>query len=258
MKSKIALLSCAFAVFLSGCGGGIEFIDISQKAPIAVVSFSLNKSIVEDGKERDRGPGLLQKAENYYKNHRIAIDSLWSDFKTGYREMFLGAEAIDIETIVSNEKYRELTKHVPKMMLGVDMAPGADVLTANSGLNFAPSSDNAIMDQIAALANAKLLMCIEYTGSYAMSSGISIAGIGAGAAKMKLSADIILYEPGKGIVLRKIFSESSDESFPMVGGILLSENYAKGFSSAQKKLLPQIKYYLQDQQAKAKAMPPKA
>lgn len=239
-------------LFLVGCGGGLKSIDVTENAPIAVVSFSLNKSIVEEGKEADNGPGLLQKADNYYKNHQEAVNQLWSDFKSDYRDVLLGTDVIDVESIVSNEQYRELSKHIPKMVMGKDIASGGSALLAQGGLNHVSSGDTEKMDKIAALLNAKLLMCIDYSGSYAMSTGVSIGGFGAGAAKMKLSASVVLYEPGKGVVLRQSFKADSDDVFPLVGGILLSENYAKGLSTAQAKLLPQIKQYLKTQQTKAK------
>jgi hypothetical protein len=251
MKNIITLLTCICAFFLFGCGGRM-YIDITQKAPIAVVGFSLNKSISEEGKEKNGGPGLLQQAVDFYKNHQIAVDTLWANFKTGYKDMFLGSEIIDLESIPANEKYREMTKHTPKMMLGMDVAQGGDVLTATNGLNYVSPTDKAIMDNLAGLLNAKLLVCIDYTGSYAMNVGISIGSFGAGAAKMKLTAKITIYEPGKGIVLEESFKESSDESFPLIGGVLVSDNYAKGLSSAHKKLFPEIKNFLQKEQMKAK------
>ena len=252
MKKTVSFAAViAAAGILSGCGGA-KYIDISQSAPVAVVSFSLDKSIVEEGKQKDSGPGLLQKAENYYKNHQLAVDALWNDFKAEYRDMLLGSEVIDVESIASNEQYRELTKHTPKMMMGTDIAPGNSALVAADGLNYISGYNKEVLEKTAAMLNARLLMCVDYTGSYAMSTGVSIGKFGAGAAKMKLKAAITLYEPGKGVVLTGSFSENSDESFPMVGGELLSENYAKGFCSAQKKLLPQIKSFLQNQQTRAK------
>jgi hypothetical protein len=257
MKTKYALLGAACTVFLFGCGGRIS-IDISQKAPIAVVGFSLYKSISEEGKEQSGGPGLLQQALDFYKNHQIAVDSLWSNFKAGYKDMLIGAEVVDLESVASNEKYKELSKHTPNMMLGVDVAQGGNVLSPTGGLNFVYPYDKAAMDKLAELLNAKLLMCVENTGSYAMNVGISIGGLGAGAAKMKLSTTIYIYEPGKGIVLQQSFKESSDESFPLVAGVLVADNYAKGLSSAQKKLFPEIRNFLKKEQMKAKEQAQKA
>jgi hypothetical protein len=251
MKKAVSIVVVAAATFLTGCGGA-RYIDISRSAPVAVVGFSLDKSIVEAGKEPDNGPGLLQKDENFYKNHQLAINALWSDFKASYRDMLLGAEVVDVESVVSNAQYQELSKHTPQMMMGKDIAIGGNVLTVQGGLNYVSSYNKDVLEKIAAALNAKLLMCIDYTGSYAMSTGVSIGNFGAGSAKMKLTAQVNLYEPGKGVVLTRSFSEDSDESFAMVGGVLLSENYAKGFCSAQKKLLPQIKQFLQTQQTKAK------
>lgn len=257
MKNVRMLLIGSCSALLVGCGSP-RYVDVGQSAPIAIVAFSLDKSIVEDGKERSSGPGLLQKAENYYKNHQIAIDGLWRDFKESYKDIFLGAEVLDVESVASNEEYRNLTKHVPKMVMGTDIASGANYLTANGGLNYVSSTDKALLDKLPGLFNARLLTIIEYTGSYAMSTGISIGKFGAGAAKMKLTARLSLYEPGKGIVLSQLFSADSDESYAMVAGALVSDNYEKGLCSAQRKLLPQIKAFLQTQQSKAKAAAQKA
>jgi hypothetical protein len=251
MKQCLCTLVTGAALLFAGCAGSMKYIDISKNAPIAVVGFTLNKSIVEEGKAPDRGPGLLQKAVDYYRNHQAAVNQLWADFKGQYRDVLLESGVIDIETIAVNDKYRELTKHVPKMMLGVDVAPGANELTADGGLQYVYSSDKALMENLATQLNAKLLVCIEYTASYAMSAGIQIGGIGGGAAKMKLRASLSMYEKGKGIVAQQSFSEESDESFPIIQGILLSENYAKGLSSAQKKILSTMKKYLLDNQVKA-------
>lgn len=77
-----------------------------------------------------------------------------------------------------------------------------------------------------------------------MNTGIGIGNFTAGAAKMNLVATVKIYEKGKGIVLASNFSEDSEESFPMVKGMMFSENYKKGFSSANLKILPKIKEYL--------------
>lgn len=257
MKNVVGTLALAAALGLTGCAGSIKYVDIQQGAPIAVIGFSLNKSIVEEGKEPSRGPGLLQKAENYYKNHQEAVNVLWNDFKEQLGDILLGSEIVATETIIANGEYQTLTKHVPKMMLGTDVAPGAKELPADGGLNFVNSGDNALMEKLSAVLSAKMLMTVELSGSYAMSTGVSIAGIGAGAAKMKLTVAVTLYEKEKGIVLQQTFSDESDDIFPMVGGELLSDNYAKGLSSAQKKILPQIKSYFSTQQEKAKAVPAK-
>ena len=240
-------------LFFAGCGGSIKYIDISQNTPIAVVSFSLNNSIHEEGKERDSGPGLLQKAADYYKNHQIAVNQLWTDFKVQYRDILLDADVVDIDAITSNESYREMTRHVPKMMVGKDIAPGANELVAEGGLNYISPVNKELMEKVAAQMNAKLLVTIAYTGSYSMNAGIGIGNLSAGAAKMNLKASVAMYEKGKGIVMQKTFTQKSDESFPMVQGILLSDNYAKGLSSAHAKMLPEIKAYLLDSKTKANA-----
>lgn len=251
MKFSTLVGAACLTSGLVGCGGSIKYVDITQSAPIAVIGFSLDKSIVEEGKERNSGPGLLQKAQNYYKHHQEAIDALWSDFKSQYRDLFLGADAIDVETVASDAEYKEMTKHVPKMMMGTDIAPGSSVLAPNDGLNFVNSSDNALLEKLAAKFNAKLLMGIDYSANYSMTTGVKIGPLSGGAAKLNLKASVFLFEAGKGVVMQRSFEESSDESYAMVQGELVSENYAKGLSSAQKKILPQIKQYFEMQKTKA-------
>ncbi|MBN1603474.1 MAG: hypothetical protein JW915_17825 [Chitinispirillaceae bacterium] len=253
MKRITGMFVAGATLLFAGCGGSIKSIDISQSAPVAVVSFSLNNSIHEEGKERNSGPGLLQKAVDYYKNHQIAVNQLWTDFKAQYRDILLGTEVVDVDAITSNESYRELTKHVPKVVIGKDIAPGANELIAEGGLNYVSPINKELMEKVAAQVNAKLLVTIEYTGSYSMNAGIGIGNLSAGAAKMNLKASLTMYEKGKGIVMQKTFTQKSDESFPMVQGIMISDNYAKGLSSAHNKMLPEIKAYLLDSQAKAKA-----
>lgn len=205
MKQYLGTLAAGAVLLFAGCAGSMKYIDISKNSPIAVVGFTLNKSIVEEGKEPDRGPGLLQKAVDYYRNHQAAVNQLWADFKGQYRDVLLETGVVDIETITVNDKYRELTKHVPKMMLGVDVAPGGNELTADGGLQYVYSSDKALMENLATQLNAKLLVCIEYTASYAMSAGIQIGGIGGGAAKMKLRATLSMYERERNRVATVIF-----------------------------------------------------
>lgn len=139
MKRIVGTVVAGIAILLAGCGGSIKYVDISQSAPIAVVGFSLDKSITERGKSRDQGPGLLQKPEEYYKNHQLAVNQLWSEFKEQYRDIFLGVEVVDVDAIVGNESYKELTKHVPKKIMGKDMAPGSGELIAEGGLNYVAS-----------------------------------------------------------------------------------------------------------------------
>jgi len=251
MKLSLLVGAACLAGGMIGCGGSIKYVDITQSAPIAVIGFSLDKSIVEEGKERSGGPGLLQKAENYYKHHQEAIDALWSDFTSQYRDLFLGAEAIDVATIASDAEYKELTKHVPKMMMGTDIAPGSNFLAPANGLNFVSSTDKVVLDKLAAKFNAKLLMGIDYSADYSMTTGVKLGPLSGGAAKLNLKASVFLYEAGKGIVMQQSFTESSDESYAMVQGELVSDNYAKGLTSAQKKLLPKMKQYFETQKTKA-------
>jgi len=249
-RMRFVAVACAAALF-AGCGGGLKSIDISQQAPIAVVGFSMNKSIVQKDKAPDQGPGLLQKSENYYQHHQEAVEALWSELKAQYRDLCLGAEVVDIEKVAADENYQKLTKHVPKVMLGKDIAPGNSVLVPSGGLNYISTMDKDKLEKVATMFGAKLLMTIDYSAYWAMNAGLEINGIGGGAGKMWLRAVVSMYEPGKGVVLVQSFEESSDEQFPVVQGIMLSDNYAKGLTSANKKLLPKIKSYFEAQKSKA-------
>jgi hypothetical protein len=252
----IALWSAivAFAVLFGGCFPPPSYVDITQKGKIALVSFAMDKSVTGVGGEKDTGPGLLQKIgkgsqaaeEKYFEHQQGSVDAMWSLYKEGIRDVILGASLVDIETVSGNAEYQELTKHVPKMVMGTDVAPGANMLAAE-GMGYVSESDTEKLDKLAGLLGADCLLLVHTKMNYDSSNAV----LSIKTSHINLATDFILYQRGSGVVDRESFKASSDERISLVLGKANPEDYEKCVGSAAGKVLEKAKEYYTKQKAKA-------
>ncbi len=176
--------------------------------------------------ENDDGPGLLQKEDAYYKDHQAALDSIWKAFESKLPAA-VGVDVVPVSVLSGSPEYLALTKHVPKKLLGKDIAPGANQLVA-AGLNWVSPANNAkLLDSVAKLSGAGQLLLVENRGSYKMHGGVAIGGLGAGVAKMRIDAHLHLYRPGKGVVWSGSYRGESSETGAIVAGTMSTSAYPK-------------------------------
>ncbi len=63
---------------------------LKGKGPIAIVSYSLNKSIVLDGDPPSNGPRVMQSEEKYYAPYKACLNVLWKEFLDSSTAVFTG------------------------------------------------------------------------------------------------------------------------------------------------------------------------
>lgn len=247
-----SVLAVVSLIGFCGCGGKTTRapINLESKGKLALVSYSLNKSIVEKGKKADSGPGLLQKKEKHYEDHILALEGIVDDFLNNINDVFGDVHIIDVSSVIENETYQNITKHVPKMVMGKDVAPGSDQLVAR-GINYVSGNDTEKLDKLAQELGAEVLVLVGNQAEYSMNSGIGLSmgslGLSGGSAVLNLKTNISLYQPGQGIILSEYFENSSDEKIPMVQGRVNSKHYPKCLLSAGKKNIAEMKTFFMEQ-----------
>ncbi len=229
-------------LLLSGCGGSStqSYPQIEGKGRIAVVSYSLNRSIVQKGDDPGTGPGILQNKEKYYIPYQAAVDTMWRQFIDQIGPSFDNAEFVSIDEIRGNQQYQELTRHKPKVVMGKDIAPGASYLTPE-GINYVSLLDQEKTNAINESIGADLLMLVENDASYKMHAGVSIGGLGGGAGVMELQTTLYLWEPGNGVIWKKTYKTVSDEKAPIVQGAMGAKHFARLLASANQTLFSAVK-----------------
>lgn len=255
MSKSVVATALITSLFLGlwGCGGTITKkppINLESKGKLALVSYSLNNSIVEKGKKSDSGPGLLQKKEKYFEDHIEALEGILDDFLNNMNDVFGNAPVIDIASVTDNETYQNLTKHIPKKVMGKDVAPGADKLIVK-GVNYVSKADTEKLDKLAQELGVDLLVLVENQAEYSMSGGVGLKmgslSLRGGAATLTLKTNLSLYEPGQGIILNESFSNDSEEKIPMVQGHVNTKHYPKCLLSAGKKNIDAMKNFFVEQ-----------
>jgi hypothetical protein len=257
MRLTVGLL-LPVAAILSSCSiPKMVPVNVEEKGNIAVVGYSLNQSVEKCDEEKSSGPGLLQNKEKYYENHVKAVNDLWGQFKENIKPQFGNAQFVDFPVIEQNQEYLELTKHVPKMVLGKDVTMGSDEICPLN-INYVSVLDSAKLNKVAKIFNAGLLMYVEINACYEPSVAIGIGPIKpSGTAKLKVTATVHLYEPGKGVVLSSNFTDYADQSVPLIAGVVTPDDTKMGeyMTSAQAKIFPKIKSYIEAEKQKALAQP---
>lgn len=257
LSSVAVIAASTVSTFLLGCFSGSKtFVNLEGKGEMAVVSYSLNKSITEKGQEESSGPGLLQNKEKYYEDYVAALEVMYGDFQENADRVFADVTLSDIQTITENDFYRERTVHVPKVIMGKDIATGSDELTTG-GLNYVSTYETELLDSLSNELGVPLLLLVSNRADYSMEGGAKLGlgnlKISGGAARMNLTTAVTIYEKGSGTIMNKSFTSSSDENIPMIQGTVSTKDYSKCLYSAHRKNMDAIALYLKEQKDAAAA-----
>ncbi|MDO5575515.1 MAG: hypothetical protein Q4F84_00430 [Fibrobacter sp.] len=260
MLPKINALLCVSSVtavcLLSSCIPPPKYVDLTQKDKVAVVSFTLDKTIkAQSDSEPDRGPGLLpklvkgsKKAENdYFKYHQEALEGMWGQFKENIQEALLGIPMVSFDEITSNEKYRTATAHKEKKILGTDYAEGHSRLNPE-GLNYVNHYDTAMMNSVCDIVGCDLLLTVDNVANFEdvpppISSGSdgSITITPVAKSRIILTTTLALYEKGNGTVFIHDFTAKSDDKMLVIWTNSTPEEYPQLMMQANAKIFSEIK-----------------
>lgn len=255
LRLHIARFAVTAVCLLSFCLPPPKYIDLTQKSKIAVVGFSLDKTIrAKNSEEVDQGPGLLQKLakgkekaeDDYFKYHQEALEGIWAQFKENIQDALLGISVVSFDEIVNNQKLLALTKHKEKKILGSDFSVGSTKLSPE-GLNYVSAYDTEIMDSICALTGCNLLLIVDNEASFdsvpspiRSENGVFVIDPTA-MAHVNLTTVLYFYEKGNGIVAIENFSTASDDEMKIVWTNSNPENYPKLMMQANAKVYSKIK-----------------
>lgn len=224
-------------------------VDLTKKDSIALVSFTLDKTLVPKGStETDNGPGLLEKAvvgkekmeEFHFKYHNQCLETLLSQYQEKIQSTLLDIPFVDFNTVTGNAQYQELTKYVPKIVMGSDIAPGNHVLTTG-GLNYVSEYDNKKLDLLCTALGTQNLLLVAHKIEYDAAK----AFISAGVSHLYLNSQLTIYEKGVGIVSSKNFSITSEEGLNLIAGLPNRKKFEPAISEMNMRMFKKIKdYYL--------------
>ena len=220
----ISLVGCATVPKLTG----------SEK--IAVVNYTIEKSIVKSGSAPDNGPGLLNKdKENYYVHHQEAVDQAWAAFKAKAPGIFGASRLVDFGAIEGNPEILALTASAKG-----PSAAAAGLFLSPAGLPYMNIYDAKLAAKIAAVSKADLLISIRSKAEFAMTTGLSVGGIGGGKAHMCLIATVdVVNASGKLLRSTQITGISKETATTVSIGMgfgMDPSNYPRLIVSAQEDL----------------------
>lgn len=207
---------------------------------IAVLAFGLDKSIVKEGAERDAGPGLLQKATDYYAANQKAADSLYAHFLAAIPALFEGIQLVPVDSIVHAPGYQTATACVPKKFMGREIF-GCPNLSPTNGLNAASLTQaKENFDPFAKNLGLDYYLIFVSSANYRLNAGGGVNGLTAGAGKMRMETTVYLLQPGKGSVWSTSLREDSEHSGAMVGDLFNTDNYVL-IGEAFTKMAPKLR-----------------
>lgn len=211
------LVLCAAGLSTAGLLGKPQpqFPPLSAASKLAVVGFSLDKSIVITDGERDEGPGIIQKPEDYYRLHQAIVDSMWTIFRDTMPAIFAGLNVLPVDSLVNDPAYGEALRCQPKKLMGKIVVPCPD-LEPKGGL---VAVGNEIAKPVLAWGAKKgfdRYMVVENKVEYFLSAGAGVNDLVAGAGKMRTITTLSIVDPAKGIVWIKDYTNESNSSAPMV------------------------------------------
>jgi hypothetical protein len=174
----IAFAACASAPKLTG----------TEK--IAVVSYTMERSIVRSGERPDPGPGILNsKDEDYYKYHKQAFAQAWAAFKAKAPAIFGPSRLVDFAQVEGNAEILALTVPVSIKLLGQETSVASNLMYPE-GLNYCNIMDSKLSTKLAEITKAGLLISVAIKAEYDMSSGIGFGVLSIGNGKMILYATV--------------------------------------------------------------------
>lgn len=252
----MSLASAAItACLLSSCIPPPKYIDLTQKSKIAVVGFSLDRTIAaENSKEVDQGPGLLQKmvkgkekaVDEHFQYHKQALEGIWAQFKENIQDALLGIPMVGFDEVVNNQKILELTKPKEKKFMGTDFSLAAQKLNPE-GLNYVSAYDSEIMDSICGLLGCDLLLVVDNKANFdsvpppIRSEGGALVISPKARAYINLTTTLYIHEKGNGVVAIEGFTTKSDDKMLVVWKSSSPEEYPKLLMQANAKVYSKIK-----------------
>jgi hypothetical protein len=229
--------SVALVAILLGCTSAPK---LSPAYKIAVVSYSLQKSIVKSGETYEFGPVLPSQQESFYRHHRESVDQAWAAFKQRAPAIFAGRNLVDFASIEGNAEMMADAAPAPRMVLGVDVSDAGQRLFP-PGLSYVDLKDTKLAVKIAALAKADIIVAIDLKAEYRMTEGLSIGIFKANKATMTLTAYVTVSD-ASGKVLRRTSVSADSKETSVAGTIGNTEatldpaEYPKLILSAQEEL----------------------
>lgn len=206
---------------------------------VAVLGFGLDKSIVQEGEDRDGGPGLIQ-TKGYYDPHQAATDTLYAHLKLKFDSLFLGAKALPLDSVRATAGYATAAECKPKKIFGREIW-GCNDLSPKGGLyavSLGQAQDN--LDPFAKSLGLDYYLIFLNRASYKMWAGATIGGMGGGSARMQLETTVYLLKPGtKDVVWSGSWGDVCETSRGMVAGIYNTDNYVL-VGEAFDKILPKL------------------
>lgn len=240
-RSRFFLLTtgiCIVALCVS-CSIPRKFLYVEGKGKIAVASFSVDKSIVEEGTESSTGPGLLQNKENYFEQLQTAVESMWGQVKDSLAAVFGSAEFIPFDAVFSNPKYIEATTYAPVKLMGLQMTPGENDLTP-SGCRFVDSYDKKTMNALFEPLGADFLLVFENTAALRPNAAGKQLIIGE-KALIVLTTKITLYHKSGEYAWSTVITSLSDSDARMINHEIAKDQYPILLPQAHAKIFKEIR-----------------
>lgn len=258
MHSRFYLKSLSLTITIclfTSCLPPPKYVDLTQKAKIAIVGFSLDRSITsENSDEVDQGPGLLQKLakgkekakKDYFQYHQQALDGIWAQFKGNIQDALLGIPLVSFDEIINNEHLLALTAPKEKKIMGTDFSVASTKLNPE-GLNYVSAYNSTLMDSICSLLGCDLLLVADNKADFdSVPPPISSDGSGivikpTAKAHINLTTTLYIHEKGNGLVAIEKFTTSSDDKMLVVWTNSNPEDYPKLMMQANAKVYEKIK-----------------
>lgn len=233
----LCVMSALVLSLLASCASAPR---LEAGGKIAIVSYSLEKSIVFEGTSPDRGPGLLNpKDEDYYRYHKEAFASIWADFKNALPGIFGEERLVDIAKIEDNAGLLAATHVEPKLVMGQDTSPQS-VYLFPAGLNYVNVMDAKATAAVASCIPSDYYLGVALKAEYFMWTGLSFGGVGGGVGKIRLYATVtIVNAKGKFLRQAQVVGYSTDTA-PVVMKSMDPSNYPRLIAQAQQDLLPKL------------------
>lgn len=235
-----AFVAAGVVLGLSGCA---SLPKMTGQERVALVSFSLEKSIVQTGKQRDNGPGIFDNKSDYYVYHKEALAAAWDLFKPRAKAVFGAMKLVDLSSIEGNSGVLEVTKPVKISVFGMEKVLADDYVYPD-GLNWVDLTDAKTAKLLAARVNADVLVSISLKAEYDLYTGMTIGGVGGGAANMTVTATVTAVKDGT-ILRTAMVVGASKETAGMVslggmGASIPKSDYPRLMKSAFEDLLPKL------------------
>jgi|GEM_PF-3106454 len=169
---------------------------VPASARLAVVSFSLQRSITKSGESYDLGPLIPDQQKSYYQYHQESVDKAWAVFKSRAAAIFAPRTLVDFQSIEGSAPLAALAAPPAaykslSLGLGLDLdftASGQRVMPA--GMNYLSLWDAGKNAKVARLFGADYIVAIDLQADYSEVEGLSFGAMTKTQARMNLTANI--------------------------------------------------------------------